>query len=97
MPRREKSSGIAALAWDDLRARVVEHKRVFFPSGWARYDTAVPGTIRLVPPAYRLAALADDYRAMQEMFFGTVRPWSEIVKRLRTLEATINRAANTKR
>ncbi|AHF89859.1 hypothetical protein OPIT5_06055 [Opitutaceae bacterium TAV5] len=80
-----------ALGRDDLRARVVEHKQVFFAAGWAKYSTAVPGTFRLVPPDYRLATLQDDYRAMQEMFFGRPRAWAEIVERLRTLEAAINR------
>jgi len=45
----------------------------------------------LVPPAYRLAALENDYRAMQEMFFGRPFSWAEIVERLRKLEAVINR------
>lgn len=84
-------SAVGALARDDLRARVVEHKQVFFASGWARYDTAVRGTFRLVPPTYRLTALEADYRAMQEMFFERPQPWSAIVERLRTLEAEINR------
>ena len=76
---------------DDLRARVVEHKRVFFAAAWAQYETAVPGTFRLIPPAYRLAALESDYRDMREMFFGRSRPWPEIVEQLRELEARINR------
>jgi len=84
-------SAAVAVARDDLRARVVEHKRVFFAAAWAKYETAVPGTFRLIPPAYRLAALESDYREMQEMFFGRSRPWSEIIERLRNLEARINR------
>lgn len=90
----DHSTGPAALTRDDLRARVVEHKQVFFPSAWSKYETAVPGTFRLVPPDYRLTALAADYRAMEQMFFGPVRPWAEIVSRLRELEAAINRPAS---
>ena len=37
-----------AITRDDLRARVVEHKQVFFASAWARFETAVPGTFRLI-------------------------------------------------
>jgi hypothetical protein len=33
-----------ALARDDLRARVVEHKQVFFAAAWAKYETAGAGT-----------------------------------------------------
>jgi len=84
-------SAAVAIARDDLRARVVEHKRVFFAAAWAKYETAVPGTFRLIPPPYRLAALESDYRDMHEMFFGRSRPWPEIVEQLRELEARINR------
>lgn len=88
------ASAEAALARDDLRGRVVEHKNVFFASAWASYETAVPGTFRLVPAEYRLAALEADYRAMQEMFFQQPRAWSDIVSTLQKLERRINGAAN---
>jgi len=39
----------AALKRDDLRERVIEHKRIFFRSAWAHYETAKPGSFRLVP------------------------------------------------
>jgi len=83
-------SAASALARDDLRSRVVEHKSVFFASAWAKYETEVPGSFRLIPPAYRLASLETDYRAMQEMFFEEPRSWSEIVELLQTLEQAIN-------
>jgi hypothetical protein len=84
-------SAAVALARDELRARVVEHKRVFFTAAWAKYETAVPGTFRLIPPPYRLASLEADYRDMQEMFFGRPTSWPDIVGKLRVLEAQINR------
>jgi hypothetical protein len=80
-----------ALARDDLRARVVEHKQVFFAAAWAKYDTAIPGTFLLVPPEARLAQLAADYREMQVMYFGEARPWPEIVKRLNALQSALNK------
>jgi hypothetical protein len=79
-----------AMDRDDLRARVVEHKQVFFASTWARYETAVPGSFRLIPGEARLDALTQDYRDMREMFFGEPMAWEKIVARLRTLEAEIN-------
>jgi len=33
----------------DLLTRVVEFKKVFFPASWAHYDTAQPGTLKIVP------------------------------------------------
>ena len=83
-------SAAVALARDDIRARVVEHKRVFFAAAWAKYEIAVPGTFRLIPSDHRLAGLETDYRNMQEMFFGRSTPWSAIVEQLRSLEARIN-------
>lgn len=82
--------GAAALARDNLRSRVVAHKQVFFPAAWANYETAVPGSFKLLPPAARLVVLASDYRAMQDMFFRPPSPWSEIVTTLSSLEARIN-------
>ena len=43
-------AGAAAISRADLRARVVEHKQVFFPATWASYETAVPGSFKLIPP-----------------------------------------------
>lgn len=86
----EHATASVALGRDDLRERVVAHKRVFFASTWASYETAVPGTFRLVPAAVRLAALEKDYRDMREMYFGEPKPWPEIVARLRDVEARIN-------
>jgi len=79
-----------ALARDDLRARVVEHKQVFFAATWAKYEAAVPGTFLLVPPEARLAQMAADYREMQLMYFGEPKPWPDIVARLRVLQIAVN-------
>jgi len=84
------TAGAAALLRDDLRARVVAHKQVFFPAAWAGYDTAVPGTFKLIPPPDRLGALAADYHAMQDMFFRPQPTWDELVATLTALGARIN-------
>lgn len=80
----------AALQRDDLRARVVAHKLVFFPAVWAHTETAVPGTFRIVPPEVRREALARDYAAMREMFFRKPPAWREVLDVLSDLEARIN-------
>jgi hypothetical protein len=86
----EHAAGKRAVTKDDLRARVVAHKTVFFPSAWAHYETAAPGSFRLIPDERRLADLERDYREMQEMYFGTPHSWAEIVARLHKLETAIN-------
>lgn len=82
--------GKNALQRDDLRARVVAHKQVFFPAIWARTDTAVPGTFRLMPQKERSEILARDYAEMRDMFFGESPTWNDILDVLKNLEARIN-------
>jgi len=79
-----------ALELDDLRARVIAHKMVFFPAAWAHSETAVRGTFRLIPPAGRREALSRDYAAMRDMFFRDPLPWTEILDVLADLESRIN-------
>jgi len=80
----------AALADVDLLADVVAFKQRFYPRGWARYDLAVPGSLRLVPGEHVLAAAEADYRAMTNMIFGAVPTFDEIMASLKALEDEIN-------
>ncbi len=82
-----------ALADRELLARVVHHKNEFYYSKWARYDLAVPGTFRLVPPEPRLVELRRDYQSMSVMIFGEVPAFESILDTLRRLEAEINALA----
>ena len=83
--------GKQALCRDDLRERVVAHKKIFFAAAWAAYDTAVPGSFRLVPPEARREELARDYAAMRDMFFHEPPLWEEVIKTLEELETRINK------
>ena len=86
----DSDHGIRALEQTDLLRAVAEHKAVFFKSGWARYDTARPGTLKLMPEAGRIAALKADYGKMTPMFFEAPPPFDEIMKRIASLERAIN-------
>lgn len=79
----------AALQRRDLLARVVEHKQAFFRCGWARYDLAVPNTLRLMPLASRIPDLKRDYDQTSPMIFGGVPPFDEIMEELHELETCI--------
>ena len=79
-----------ALARDDLRQRVADWKRKFFAASWARYDLAVPGTLRLVPPEFRMAELKRDYQAMRDMFIAEPPSFESIIKTVTDLEQKIN-------
>ena len=75
----------------DLLERVRIHKSRFFVSGWAHYETAVPGTLRFVPPDARLAELRRDYTAMEPMFLSPPPHFDAVLATLREAEETINR------
>jgi hypothetical protein len=74
----------------DLLDKVVEFKKKFYPRGWARYDLAKKGTLKLVPNKYRIDELEKDYKAMQDMLFGDKPSFNEIMDSLRELEKQIN-------
>jgi hypothetical protein len=79
-----------ALADIALLDQVVRHKETFYPSGWARYDLARVGSLRLIPTEERRAALERDYRSMSVMIFGQPPPFGEITEVLTALEQEIN-------
>lgn len=74
----------------DLLERVVEFKMRFYPRGWAQYDLAKPGTLKLVPPDRILKEMRKDYDAMQEMIFGRRPTFDKIIEGLKQLETDIN-------
>lgn len=73
-----------------LLARVVQHKMDFFRCGWAQYEEAKPGSLRLVPDDRRLKGLAGDYEAMRLMIFGGSATLDWILDKLAELESAIN-------
>lgn len=79
-----------ALADLSLLAHVVRHKEIFYPSGWAQYALAQPGSLRLVPRSERIAALQRDYRSMGVMIFGEPPDFELIMRDLAGLELEIN-------
>ncbi len=87
----ESDYGDRALGQLDLLARVAHHKSVFFRSGWAHYETAGPGTLRLTPSQERLAELSADYAKMRPMMFDRAPPrFSHIMNTIADLERRIN-------
>jgi hypothetical protein len=83
--------GEQAVADLELLQQVVTHKSVFFPSGWARYTEARRGSLRVVPIAERIPALAADYDSMREMFFGDHLELEEVLRILGEWETNLNR------
>jgi hypothetical protein len=85
-------SSIKKDALDDLEllAQVVRHKQTFYPSAWAQYASAAPGSFRIVPTSNRVAGLKEDYRNMSLMIFGTPPNFESILETLSQLEREVN-------
>ncbi len=79
-----------ALADLDLLRAVVAFKDKFYHRGWARYDLAVPGTIKLAPPEHVMRAVERDYEEMRFMIFGDRPAFRDLIEALRILESEIN-------
>ena len=86
-----KEVGKKAIADLGLLQSVVKHKSIFFASAAARYDLAVPGTLKLVPPQNRRRELEEDYAKMREMIFVQPPEWDNLIQELTRLEEKINR------
>jgi hypothetical protein len=71
--------------------RVVDWKSRVFARSWARYDLAVHGSFRLVPPEARQADLASDYAKMRPMFMTEPPSFKTILKELQNAENAINK------
>lgn len=82
-----------ALADLPLLGEVVAFKQRFYPRTWARYDLAVPGSLRLVPQGEVRTAVERDYAAMQRMIFERVPTFTDILSALSGLEREINGGA----
>jgi hypothetical protein len=79
-----------AISDHGLLKAVADHKSVFFKSGWARYDLAKPGTLRICPPNERIKELENDYQAMRPMFFNDPPPFDSIIETAIDLGRRIN-------
>lgn len=74
----------------DLLEQVAHHKSVFFKAAWARYETAKPGSLRLMPSAELTVALRRDYAGMKEMIIGSAPDFDDILSKIETLEVDVN-------
>lgn len=93
----EHGLGKEALKDPDLLRAVARHKSVFFARAWAKFDEAVPGSLRLVPPQSRIAELEQDYAKMrEEMIFGDAPTLEHILQVIEEIEKAVNSNATAK-
>lgn len=81
-----------ALQKGDLLERVANHKKVYFSSGWANYDQARQGSLKLMPLDRVLGDLKRDYELMRPMFFSEIPEWDKILKVIEEFEREFNSA-----
>jgi hypothetical protein len=84
------NGGIADQFDVELLAQVVRNKSLMFPDPKASYETAVLGSLKLIPSDEIVAKLQSDYAAMAEMFMETPPSFAELVSGLETLESRLN-------
>jgi len=73
-----------------LLTDVVEHKKKFFRAGWANYDLAKRGSLRLSPGERVEKEMEKDYASMEVMFYGDFPKWADILKALAQFETQFN-------
>lgn len=73
-----------------LLKKVVEFKTKFYRDNWANYEETLNNNFKLVPPIFRFAELEKDYKQMQEMLYGNIPTFAEIIDYLKILEKEIN-------
>lgn len=86
--------GIAdkALLNPDLLESVVHNKSLLFRDAKASYDTAIIGSLKLLPTDEQRLPLKQDYERMSEMFMGEYPDFDTVMDGLLKLEQKINSA-----
>lgn len=85
-------SGFKKKAFADLELlkQVADFKDKFYHSGWADYQNAKPGSMKLLPSAHSIDDLRTDYAGMRNMIYGDYPSFDELMAELAKLEAEIN-------
>jgi len=73
-----------------LLESVAAHKSAYYRSKQASYQTAKPGSLRLIPTQQLRDKLETDYKAMTEMFFGETLTFRDILETIAEVEDTLN-------
>lgn len=59
-----------ALSHPELLTQVAEFKKKFYPRGWAKYELARIGTLKLYPVEHSIPEIRKDYIKMRNMIYG---------------------------
>ena len=90
--------GVAARAVAEagLFDTIAAHREVFFSYSWVDYASLRPGSLRLIPRPEQMGAWAEDYAGMQqEMFYGEVPGFAEVLDVVQRFENEFNTRGDT--
>lgn len=79
-----------ALALPELLTQVAKFKQKFYPRGWAKYELARIGTLKLYPTEHSILELKKDYVKMRNMIYGNYPDFDTILDSINKLELEIN-------
>jgi len=80
-----------ALSQPDLLEQVAKFKMKFYPRGWARYDLAKVGSLKLYPAEHSIPEIRKDYAKMRSMIYGKYPDFDEVLEGIKALEEEINK------
>lgn len=73
-----------------LLKAVIDFKKKFYASNWAKYDEILEGKLKLIPAEEGLIVFSEDYDSMKKMLFGEKIPFHRIIKTLQEYEHELN-------
>ncbi|WP_208854735.1 nucleotidyl transferase AbiEii/AbiGii toxin family protein [Holdemania massiliensis] len=75
----------------NLLKSVIDFKKKFYASNWAKYDDIMSGNLKLIPAADGLEIFSKDYDSMKNMLFGEKISFDKIVSVIKEYEVELNR------
>lgn len=74
----------------ELLKTVIDFKKKFYASNWAKYDDILNGNLKLIPSKEGLEVFSKDYDSMKNMLFGEKIPFDKIIDALKEYEKELN-------
>ncbi len=73
-----------------LLKNVIDFKKKFYASNWAKYDDILSGGLKLIPSKEGLEIFSKDYESMKNMLFGETITFDKIIDVLKNYEKELN-------
>ena len=82
-----------ALNNTELYKHIIAHRKTFIGLTEFDYNTLLPATINIIPPESVIDKWSDDYTKMQDMIYGDIPTFSQIIDKIKLLNKRINQIA----